>query len=202
MKEQHLPFMSDLSESHEATIPGFKYIPQFLSDDEILAKHRWIYTRPIEEWKTDLSRRVMHYGWQYDYQARRISSELYLGPLPDIFAKTATRLFSETGMFSEIPNQVIVNEYEPGQGIAMHTDHRDFGPTVAMVSLGDSWSMNFSHERTGLKQSKLLEVGSALVLGGEARDEWRHGISKRKFEPGGRSRNTRVSLTFRTVRPN
>ena len=96
---------------------------------------------------------------------------------------------------------MILNEYEPGQGIAMHTDHRDFGPTVAMVSLGDSWTMDFLHEHTDLKQSKLLEVGSALVLSGEARLEWRHGISKRKSEPGGRPRNTRVSLTFRTVHP-
>lgn len=193
--------MNDLSQSHEPTIPGFTYIPQFLSDDEAAAHLRWINTRPTDEWRTDLSRRVIHYGWQYDYQTRQISSDLYLGPLPEIFAKVAMRLFSKTGMFPEIPNQVIVNEYEPGQGIAMHTDHRDFGPTVAMVSLGDSWSIDFLHEHTGLRQSKLLEVGSALVLGEEARLEWRHGISKRKSEPGGRPRSTRVSLTFRTVYP-
>ena len=193
--------MGDTPKSHEPAIPGFTYLPRFLSDDEATAQHRWIYARPTDEWRTELSRRVIHYGWLYDYQTRRISSDLYLGPLPDVFTKMALRLFSETGMFPEIPNQVIVNEYKPGQGISMHTDHRDFGPTVAMVSLGDSWSMNFLHERTGLRRSKLLEVGSALVLGEEARLEWRHGISKRKSEPGGKPRSTRVSLTFRTVHP-
>ncbi|MYG94713.1 MAG: alpha-ketoglutarate-dependent dioxygenase AlkB [Acidimicrobiia bacterium] len=201
MTQQPLPLMNDLSQSQEPTISGFTYIPQFLSYDEAANHLRWINTRPTDEWKTDLSRRVIHYGWQYDYQSRQISSDLYLGPLPDIFSKLAMRLFSETGMFLEVPNQVIVNEYEPGQGIAMHTDHPEFGPTVAMVSLGDSWSMDFLHERTGDKQSKLLEVGSALVLGDEARLEWRHGIPKRKSEPGGRKRDTRVSLTFRTVHP-
>ena len=81
----------------------------------------------------------------------------------------------------------------------MHTDHPNFGPTVAMISLGDSWSMDFLHERTGRKQSRVLDVGSALILSDAARREWRHGIAKRKKEPDGKRRSTRISLTFRTV---
>ena len=48
----------------------------------------------------------------------------------------AQRLYDETGLFDRIPEQVIVNEYEPGQGIALHTDHRGFGATVCTISLG------------------------------------------------------------------
>ena len=34
--------------------------------------------------------------------------------------------------------QAIVNEYEPGQGIAPHVDRDCFGPVVATVSLGSA----------------------------------------------------------------
>ena len=148
----------------------------------------------------DLSRRVIHYGWRYDYTNRTISADLHIGPLPERCAALAERLHRETGKFDDIPNQVIVNEYEPGQGIAMHTDHPGFGPTVATISLGDYWSMDFLHERTGRKQARVL-AGSALILSDAARREWRHGIAKRKKEPDGRRRSTRISLTFRTVHP-
>ena len=200
MSQQSFSFLSKLAPTdEESEIPGSAYVPEFLSDDEAAALYRWFDSRPPEEWMRDLSRRVIHYGWRYDYTTRRISSDLYIGALPERFAALAERLYHETGEFQEMPNQVIVNEYQPGQGIAMHTDHHDFGPTVAMISLGDSWSMDFLHERTGRKQSRLLAVGSALILSGEARLEWRHGIAKRKTEPGGGLRSTRISLTFRTV---
>ena len=200
MSQQSFSFMGKLAQPGEAPeIPGSRYIPEFLSRDEAAALCQWLDSRPSEVWMRDLSRRVIHYGWRYDYTTRRISSDMYVGPLPDRFGALAERLHSETGKFAEIPNQVIVNEYEPGQGIAMHTDHHSFGPTVATISLGDSWSMDFLHERTGRRQSRMLDVGSALILSGEARLQWRHGIAKRKTEPGGTLRSTRVSLTFRTV---
>ena len=200
MSQQSFPFVSNLVQiNEEPEIPGYTYISDFLSPDEAKALYQWLDTRSPEVWMRDLSRRVIHYGWRYDYTNRRVSPDLYIGPLPERCAALAERLHSETGKFPEIPNQVIVNEYEPGQGIAMHTDHHGFGPTVAMISLGDSWSMEFLHERTGRKQTRVLDVGSALVLSDEARREWRHGIAKRKKEPDGRLRSTRISLTFRTV---
>lgn len=200
MSQQSLLSMTEpVRTGEEPEIPGAKYIPEFMSHDEVAVLWRWLDSQSPEVWIRDLSRRVIHYGWRYDYTNRRISPDLYIGPLPKRCAVLAERLHHETGKFHETPNQVIVNEYEPGQGIAMHTDHPDFGPTVAMISLGDSWSMDFLHERTGRKQSRVLGVGSALILSGEARREWRHGIAKRKKEPGGRRRSTRISLTFRTV---
>ena len=200
MSQQSFSFMSNLAQTgKEPEIPGTTYIPEFMSHDEAAALYRWLDSQPPELWMRDLSRRVIHYGWRYDYTNRRISPDLYIGPLPERCAALAERLHRETSRFHETPNQVIVNEYEPGQGIAMHTDHPDFGPTVAMISLGDSWSMDFLHERTGRKQSRVLAVGSALILSDEARREWRHGIAKRKKEPDGRLRSTRISLTFRTV---
>ena len=45
--------------------------------------------------------------------------------------------------------QAIVNEYEPGQGIAPHIDRDCFGPVVATVSLGSAVNMDFCCDATG-----------------------------------------------------
>lgn len=190
-------------EQREPNVPGMHYLSSFLTPDEEAA-----FIRHIDEnedaWLTDLSRRVQHYGWRYDYSERTISADMRIGPLPNWLQTLAQRLFDETGYFDRPPEQVIVNEYEPGQGIAMHTDHSGFGPAVAMVSLGDEWQMDFSSsggDGAETKSHRMLERGSALILTGEARRNWRHGIAKRKTEGPGRERNRkrRLSLTFRTV---
>ena len=183
-------------------IPGLHYLARFL-DDSMQKRLLAEVDSPSAPWLTDLERRVQHYGWRYGYRGRSITRDMRIGPLPPWLTAIAHRLF-ETGLFDCVPNQVIVNEYKPGQGIAMHTDLAGFGPTVAMVSLGDSWHMDLrpAGSRARENQSILLEEGSALVLTGEARRDWMHGIAKRKTEPspaGRVPRRRRVSLTFRTV---
>ena len=164
-------------------------------------------------WMNDLKRRVQHYGWKYDYTSRSLSEDMRIGALPDFLADVATRLH-ERGWFDLAPEQVIVNEYRPGQGIAPHVDRDCFGPTVATLSLGDAWPMEFAaanryHPRvpeanaTREKIELVLDVGSILVLRGAARSSWTHGIASRHADGRGRSRRrrrTRVSVTFRTVK--
>lgn len=150
-------------------------------------------------WASDLSRRVQHYGYRYDYRARRVDPEMYLGPLPDWAAPLATRLVAERLM--ERPNQLIVNEYLPGQGITAHVDCLPcFGPVVASLSLGSGCVMELS--RGSERLPLWLAPRSLLVLAGEARTTWRHAIPARKSDPsagGRRPRGRRVSLTFRTI---
>lgn len=196
-------FPPDLREERaEPAVPGLRYVPAFLTPAEQEDAVRRIDAND-GAWLTSLSRRVQHYGWRYDYAARAVTPDMRIGPLPDWLEALAQRLY-EAGGFERVPEQVIINEYEPGQGIAMHADHPGFGDAVAMVSLGDDWAMEFSRVgRDGddpRTESMTLERGSALVLTGEARSEWRHGIAKRRKERDGRERKRRLSLTFRTVR--
>src|SRR5262249_44894883 len=91
-----------------------------------------------QPWLSDRQRRVQHYGYRYDYKARKVDPSLYLGPLPDWAAHLAARLRAE-GWFDSLPDQLIVNEYEPGRGISKHVDCVPcFGPTVGSLSLGAS----------------------------------------------------------------
>ena len=61
----------------------------------------------------------------------------------------------------------------------MHTDHRGFGDTVCTISLGDDWEMDFS-EDWNEKRPALLFRRSCVLLTGESRSIWQHGIAPRK----------------------
>lgn len=183
-----------------STVPGLKYLGGFLTLDEQAHCVERV-DAAADKWLNDLSRRVQHYGWRYDYKARAITPDMYIGALPDWLDDLAQKLYDETGLFHRKPEQVIVNEYLPGQGIAMHIDHRGFGPTVCTISLLDDWEMDFSPNWKD-KRPALLQRGSCVLLTESSRSEWQHGIAPRKSEVSGntrRHRGRRLSLTFRTV---
>ena len=181
-------------------VSGLSFIENFLSHKEQNYCVQRVDTA-LDEWRNDLSRRVQHYGWHYDYKTRAITPDMHIGALPDWLADIAQRIYNETGLFDRVPEQVIVNEYLPGQGIATHIDHPGFGPTVCTISLLDDWEMDFSQNWRD-KSPALLQKGSCVILTKEARSVWQHGIAPRKSEAtdtGRRSRKRRLSLTFRTV---
>ena len=156
-----------------------------------------------QPWRSDLKRRVQHYGWRYDYRARTVSPDMRLGPLPDWLAPLAQSL-SREAEFDAIPDQVIINEYQPGQGISAHIDCAPcFGPAIASLSLTGCAEMVLRNTHTDDRISLRLEPGSLLILSGEARYDWTHEIPARKSDviDGARQpRSRRVSLTFRTVK--
>lgn len=184
-----------------ARVPGLTITNDFLSplDQARCVEH---IDAAQDQWRNDLRRRVQHYGWRYDYRARAITPDMYLGQLPQWLQDIAQRIYDETGLFDRIPEQVIVNEYLPGQGIGTHIDHPGFGPAIATVSLLDDWEMDFSPNWRD-QSPALLTQGSAAFFTGPARNRWQHGIPARRHEPspnGQRRRSRRISLTFRTVR--
>ena len=181
-------------------VPGLKFLEGFITPEQ-----QTYCVQRIDaaqgEWRNDLSRRVQHYGWRYDYKARAITPDMHIGALPDWLARLAQKLYDETGQFDRVPEQVIINEYLPGQGISTHIDHPGFGPAVCTISLLDDWEMDFSQNWKD-KMPALLQKGSCVLLTGAARSEWQHGIAPRKselMENGRRDRKRRLSMTFRTV---
>ncbi len=123
-------------------------------------------------------------------------------PIPGWAEPLTRRLFAE-GHTGRPADQVIVNEYLPGQGISAHVDCVPcFGPEVAAVSLGSACTMDFIDPDGAERVPVRLEPGSLLVMRGPARYSWRHAIAARKSDPTPRGRvprGRRVSVTFRTV---
>ncbi|XP_077070995.1 tRNA (carboxymethyluridine(34)-5-O)-methyltransferase ALKBH8 isoform X2 [Siphateles boraxobius] len=123
------------------------------------------------------------------------------------------------GHISVLPDQLTVNQYQSGQGIPPHVDtHSAFEDTILSLSLGAKTVMDFKHP-DGRSVAVVLPERSLLVMKGESRYLWTHGITPRKFdvvpvlEAGGSGvmtsdlsnltlsrRGTRISLTFRKIR--
>ncbi|MCH8978311.1 MAG: alpha-ketoglutarate-dependent dioxygenase AlkB [Armatimonadetes bacterium] len=172
-------------------------MPDYISEEE---ETQLLHEIDANTWSTELSRRVQHYGYKYDYKARQIDPTMHIGDLPDWLQKLAHRLHQENRV-ERPPDQVIVNEYLPGQGIAPHIDCEPcFGGTIATLSLGSTAVMEFANETE--KLPIVLEQRSLTVLKGDARYNWTHAIAKRKKDVIERCtvrRARRVSLTFRLV---
>ncbi|HHK74690.1 MAG TPA: alpha-ketoglutarate-dependent dioxygenase AlkB [Rhizobiales bacterium] len=182
-------------------IPGLGYYPECITRKAEQDLLRLIDEHP---WMNDLRRRVQHYGYRYDYTLREVPTASYLGEVPSWLAGLARTLHAQ-GFYPQEPDQIIINEYLPGQGIAPHIDRTTcFGGTIAVLSLCAPITMEFTCERTGEKWSQRLEPRSLAIMQGDARYKWRHGIRPRKSDlvDGVKvPRSRRISVTFRKVLP-
>jgi len=175
-------------------IDGLLYIPDYIASAKETHLLKLINK---QKWDNSLKRRVQHYGYRYDYKARTVTADMYLGTLPKWLNDLAIQL-KEDGLSEEIPDQVIINEYQPGQGISAHIDCEScFGPRIFSLSLGSAAIMEFTLEGKP-KQEILLERRSLVMMYGEARSEWKHSIPTR-LKDNGVERRARISLTFRNV---
>lgn len=178
-------------------INGLLYIPKYISEP-----HHKLLIQTIDEqlWRTDLLRRTQHYGYIYDYRAKRVDPAMYLGELPAWLQRIAIQLYKD-GLTSAIPDQAIVNEYEPGQGIADHIDCTPcFGDVIVSLSLAAPVVMDLKRDSQSIPV--FLEPRSLLVLREEARYQWSHGIARRKQDNVDDiliKRERRLSVTFRNI---
>lgn len=182
------------------TIDGLSYLRGYLVPAEESALLESIDAGP---WSTELRRRVQHHGYRYDYRRRRVDAADHLGPLPGWAAGLAQRLVRDE-LAEQAPDQLIVNEYLPGQGISAHVDCVPcFGDTILTISLGSTCVLTMSHPEAAVTPVPVvLEPGSVLRLAGDARYVWRHSIAARRhdvLDGRRRLRQRRVSLTFRRV---
>jgi alkylated DNA repair dioxygenase AlkB len=165
-------------------IPG-----AFLFDNFVKEEVQEELVRRIEEteWETSLKRRVQQFGPIYNYQTKKLDEAKR--PIPLWLRES----FGCTPFFTGGANQVIINEYQPGQGITKHTDSKLFGPVVASASLlSDTYVVMGKFDSSEDKEKYIeLKRGSLLVLTEAARYDWYHAIPPVK--------ERRISITFRTV---
>jgi alkylated DNA repair dioxygenase AlkB len=195
--------MATESKGNGATAAGFVYRPDFVNPRiaaefvaELEASDQWVGVTASES-----ARKVIQYGYAYNYTTSD-ARPMKIAPIPEAYA----RLVASIGISFD---QLIINRYLPGQGIAPHVDHRDhFGPIVACITLCSGAEVVFSRGPIGTTSEQTVkqyvEPGSLYMMTGDSRYLWRHRIDATKSDlvAGNRiRRGTRYSLTFRTMMP-
>ena len=187
----HTLFYPAITAEDVPAVPGLRYLPEYITAAEERDLVAAIDGMP---WNTQWKRRRQPYGAGYGGGGDS-------PPVPGWGLGLAGRMFA-AGVTDRPFDQMLVNEYAPGQGISAHRDHAPFGRTVVSLSLLSPCVMDFQHPPTKRKEALLLEPRSLLVLSDAARYDWEHGIAPRKRDvwQGVRvERGRRLSLTFRFV---
>ncbi|CAO1439051.1 unnamed protein product [Diamesa serratosioi] len=156
-------------------------------------------------------RKVQHFGYEFLYGANTVDLETPLSKqIPkdcDLLWKNLSEKLPQFSGWK--PDQLTVNRYEPGNGIPAHCDtHSRFEDPIISLSLGSDVVMEFRQPETKVQSSVLLPRRSLLVMSGESRYGWTHGITSRindvvvtsNGNMSVRKRNLRLSFTFRKIK--
>lgn len=170
---------------------GFLYQPEFLSfeeHDQLLDIFHTLPFRAFDFRGYIARRRVLEYGWEYDFSKRQPRSTQ---PIPDFLLPLRERAAQFAGEDAQELVEAIIIEYQPGAPIGWHRDAPQFGSVVG-VSLGSSCRMRFKpYKGEGRISSAILEPRSIYLLRGPARWKFQHSIPAVE--------KLRYSITFRTL---
>ncbi len=173
---------------------GFRYKPELIgpADEEaLLARVRELPFRGFEFHGYTGKRRVVSFGWHYDFSGRQLRKA---DDIPDFLLALRSAAAAFAGMEPERLRHVLVTEYGPGAGIGWHRDKAVFGETVG-VSLLSPCVLRLRRkvgERKWERANVEAKPRSAYLLSGPARSEWQHSIPLVEA--------LRYSITFRNLR--
>ena len=183
-------------------INGFQLIENYLTKEQEALLFNNINQ---QKWVVDYQRRLQYYNYRnehvYPYNLIPIPDKI-----PDFLNELIDRIVNDHIVENKF-DQIIVNEYKPGEGLKPHFDRKDYFQNIIVgVSLNSATTMEFYNEKTSpdgcQKKSILIPRRSLYVLKDDARYVWKHGISSKKYDivNGIRTeRKVRVSITFRNV---
>ncbi len=172
--------------------------PEFIDKEE---ERKLINAIRRENWSTELSRRTQHYGYEYHYYSRNIN------PAPQIpdWGKEFIEKLIESKIVEQSPDQIIVNEYKPGQGIREHVDNiQKFGDVVISLSLKSACEFKFINTKNkNITWSIYLQPRTLVIMKGESRYQWMHKIPAVKYDLIDNqciNRRLRISITLRYIK--
>ncbi|XP_041973231.1 alkylated DNA repair protein alkB homolog 8 [Aricia agestis] len=193
---------------------GLHLLENFISDEEemlLINLFDWVEEANLK------NRQVKHYGYEFRYGSNDVDLSAPLSEKIPPECDILWQRIRESGFNIDTPDQLTVNKYSPGQGIPSHVDrHSPFGYTILSLSLGSQVVMDWKRH-SGEYIPVVVPARSLLIMTGEARYDWQHGIQPRTWDPiiekrlldkeevkvitsDTEPRGTRISLTFRKTR--
>ena len=173
---------------------GFKYQRDFLSEKEerdLVGRLEALPLQAFEFQGFQGKRRVVSFGWRYDFNDRRL---LRAEDLPPFLLPLRDRAATFAGLEPDDFAHVLVTEYAPGAGIGWHRDKAEFDEVVG-VSLLAPCDFRFRRQAQAGKWERITvtaEPRSAYLLSGPSRTEWEHSIPEVDA--------LRYSVTFRNLK--
>lgn len=179
-------------------ISGLHIISDFLTNNE---EKTYISLLDYMEWDCSLSRRVIHFGYLYNYHNLNTNQKVHDIPdwLFELFNKCSETIKIDD--FDKSNLMIIVNEYLPGQGIAPHIDNpKLFGEWIFCIVLNHGCNMIFNKNND--THCIYIKNKTLYCMTGDARYKYKHSIDKRikdiieetnEIVP----RQRRISITFR-----
>jgi alkylated DNA repair dioxygenase AlkB len=172
----------------------FRYRSELISpaeEEALLARVRNMPFRDFEFHGYTGKRRVVSFGWQYDFSASRLRKA---DDIPNYLLALRRAAATFAGLAPKEFQHVLVTEYSTGAGIGWHRDKAVFGEVVG-VSLLSPCVLRFRRAVSRKKWERVrvaVVPRSAYLLRGPARSEWEHSIL--------RVDELRYSITFRNLR--
>ncbi|HEX7955852.1 MAG TPA: alpha-ketoglutarate-dependent dioxygenase AlkB [Pyrinomonadaceae bacterium] len=174
---------------------GFRYRSELISPEDegaLLARVRGLPFREFEFHGYTGKRRVVSFGWKYDFSAHSLQKA---ADIPDYLLTLRAAAAEFAGLEPELFQHVLVTEYGPGAGIGWHRDKAVFGEVVGVSLLSPCVLRMRRASGAKWERAKVLaEPRSAYHLTGPARTQWEHSIHAVDA--------LRYSITFRNLREN
>jgi alkylated DNA repair dioxygenase AlkB len=181
----------------ETAVPGLLLYHDFISEsmeEDLMAEI------DSQIWVVDYDRRLQYYGYRNELEAPYALIPFPVS-MPPLIHKLSQKIV-EQKIVSLQPDQVIVNEYAPGEGLRPHKDRNYFENQICGVNLGSGCVMRFIKISGGDVVDVEMPRRAVYVMQDEARYKWNHSMPSRKkdiVDGAVKHRERRLSITYRKV---
>jgi alkylated DNA repair dioxygenase AlkB len=183
----------------ETALPGLFLYPNFIDEER---ERQLLNEIDSQIWIVDYLRRLQYYGYRNELD-KPYDLIPFPIPMPPLIYQLSQEIVEQKILLYQ-PDQVIINEYVPGEGIKPHKDRAYYENQICGVNLGSGCIMRFIKG----KNEEVIDVEiprrSLYVMQDDARKKWKHAIPPRKKDNINgilQHRERRVSITYRKVKP-
>jgi alkylated DNA repair dioxygenase AlkB len=172
---------------------GFRYAPDLLDAADEVRLIDAFADLPFKEFEFHGflgKRRVVSFGFRYDYSDRRLKDA---AAMPPFLLPLRERAADFAGLTPDRLEHALITEYRPGTSIGWHRD-RPYYDDVIGISLSSPCTFRLRRKHgTGWERVSIrVDRRSVYLLRGPSRTEWEHSIPAVDEQ--------RYSITFRSMR--